>query len=140
VLPMLRQLQATKHGAPFVDDEDVPDDLKSTAAPPKENEWDTDENHHKRWDWVLDEMIFAFECKVQDNWTEQYYSGEADYQFKKLDKTHFNPITQKHEGLSEMVEGPNHTQTVDWDGMKAQQARITNGFRLFGLYYEALWD
>jgi hypothetical protein len=39
-----------------------------------------------------------------------------------------------------MVEGPNHTQVVDWDGMKAQQARITNGFRLFGKYYEGLWD
>jgi hypothetical protein len=39
-----------------------------------------------------------------------------------------------------MVEGPNHTQKVDWDGMKAEQTRITNGFRLFGKYYEGLWD
>jgi len=61
VLPMLKQLQATKHGAPGVDDEDVPEglNLRSTEAPPKENEWDTDENWHKRWDWVMDEMIFA---------------------------------------------------------------------------------
>jgi hypothetical protein len=29
---------------------------------------------------------------------------------------------------------------VDWEGMKAEQARITNGFRLFGKYYEGLWD
>ena len=42
ILPMLKQLQATKHGAPSVDDEDVPEGLglRSTEAPPKENEWD----------------------------------------------------------------------------------------------------
>ena len=47
--------------APLVDDEDVPEELRSTAAPAKENDWDVDENHFKRWDWVLDEMIWAFE-------------------------------------------------------------------------------
>ena len=50
VLPMLKQLQATKHGAPNVDDEDVPEELKSTSAPAKEKEYDTDGNHFKRWD------------------------------------------------------------------------------------------
>ena len=28
----------------------------------------------------------------------------------------------------------------DQEGMKAEQERISNGFRLFGKYYEALWD
>ena len=140
ILPMLRQLKAKKQGAPFVDDEDVPEHIRSTSAPPKENEYDVDANHFLRWDWVIDEMIFAFECKVQDDWTEKYYSGVSDLQFKKCDETHFNPVTNKHEHMSELVEGPGHTQTVDWDGMKAQQARISNGFRLFGKYYEGLWD
>jgi len=140
ILPMLRQLKAKKQGAPFVDDEDVPEHIRSTAAPPKENEYDVDANHFLRWDWVIDEMIFAFECKTQDDWTEKYYSGVSDLQFKKCDETHFNPVTNKHEHMSELVEGPGHTQTVDWDGMKAQQARISNGFRLFGKYYEGLWD
>jgi len=70
VLPMLKQLQSEKHGAPFVDDEDVPEELKSTSAPPKENEYDTDANHFKRWDYVLNEMIFAFEHKVDDSWED----------------------------------------------------------------------
>ena len=41
ILPGLKQLRATKHGAPFVDDEDVPEgmNLRSTEAEPKENEW-----------------------------------------------------------------------------------------------------
>jgi hypothetical protein len=64
--PMLVQLKQTKHGSPWIDDEDVPEELRSTSAPPKENEWDTDDNHHARWDWVLDEMIWAFETHLDD--------------------------------------------------------------------------
>ena len=79
ILPMLKQLKETTHGAPFVDDEDVPEELKSTSAPPKENEYDTDANHFKRWDWALDEMIFAFEHKVDDSWEEEFRSGEIDW-------------------------------------------------------------
>ena len=66
ILPMLKQLKESKHGAPYVDDEDVPEELKSTSATPKENEWDTDENHFKRWDYVLDEMIYAFSQYIHE--------------------------------------------------------------------------
>jgi len=58
--PMLIQLKETKHGTPFVDDEDVPEDIRSTAAPEKINEWDIDDNFDARWTWVLDEMISTF--------------------------------------------------------------------------------
>ena len=37
ILPMLQQLKASKHGAPYVDDQDVPEELRSTSAPPREN-------------------------------------------------------------------------------------------------------
>ena len=66
IIPMLKQIKETKHGSPFVDDKDVPKRLRSTSAAPKENEWDTDEFHHDRWDYVLDEMIWAFEQIVSD--------------------------------------------------------------------------
>ena len=128
VLPMLKQLKETKHGAPFVDDADVPKELKSTSAPPKENEWDTDENHFKRWDWVLDEMIFAFDSKL-NNWEEQFYSGEHDIQWKKLEND-----------CSEMIKGPKDTFKIDTKGMKIYETRVKNGFRLFGKYYSGLWD
>jgi len=65
ILPMLKQLKNTKHSSGMVDDKDVPKHLRSTAAPPKKNEWDVDDNVHKRWDYVLDEMIWAFE-QLQD--------------------------------------------------------------------------
>lgn len=92
--PMLIQLKKTQHGAPYTDDDDVPEELRSTSARPKENEWDTDEFHFERWDWILDEMIFAFDQKIKDEW-------EANEELHK---------------------------------------RISNGFRLFGKYYENLWD
>jgi hypothetical protein len=129
VLPMLKQLKATKHGAPFVDDEDVPEELRSTSAPPKENDWDTDDNHFKRWDWVLEEMILAFESKLDDSWEEQFETGTSDLQLKKLEN-----------GNSQMVKGPNDTREYDWEGRKAYGERIDNGFRLFGKYYQSLWD
>jgi len=130
ILPMLKQLKETKHGAPFVDPKDCPPELKPKKLTKKEKEnGHTDSTHFERWDWVLDEMIFAFENKVNDDWEEQFETGTSDLQWKKLE-----------DGCSQMVEGPNHTRVYDWEGRKAYQSRITNGFRLFGKYYENLWD
>jgi len=82
--PMLLQLKQDKLGSPMVDTDDVPDELKS----------DTSENIHARWDYVLDEMIWAFEYKLLE---------DDDYNIE-----HNN--------------------------------RMANGFRLFGTYYQGLWD
>jgi hypothetical protein len=130
IVPMLKQLKASKHGAPYVDDKDVPKELRSTSAPPKENSWDTDDNHFKRWDWVLGEMIWAFEQCVPDNdWEAQYFSGESDIQWVK-----------KENGMSEMVKGPKDTRKFDAKGYTAHEKRIVNGTTLFGKYYKGLWD
>ena len=131
-LPMLKQLKATKHGAPQVDLADVPKHLQPTKKALKAYEKDgtTDEQFFERWDWVLDETIFAFETKVGDGrWEEQFETGTSDIQWKKLEN-----------GNSEMIRGPNDTKEYDWEGRKKYQERISNGFRLFGKYYENLWD
>ncbi len=95
--PMLIQLKETKHGAPIVDEGDVPLGMgMSEEAKAKFSETgETDGQFHARWDWVLDEMIWAFEQKIID--------------------------------LDETVEDEYYS-------------RMSNGFRLFGKYYEALWD
>ena len=128
IVPMLKKLKKEKKGAPHVDDEDVPNELKSLSSPPKENEYDIDDNHFKRWDWIVDEMIWAFEQKVIDNWEEQYYSGEHDVSFKETD-----------DGILTMEKGPKDTFKVDVEGLNKHQDRMKNGFRLFGKYYEGLW-
>jgi hypothetical protein len=104
ILPMLVQLKETKHGAPMVDMKDVPKELR-----PSKKEIDaynkdgtTDENFFVRWDWVMDEMIYAFDCKAN-----------KDDVFMCFD---------------------------DRDEQEKEQDRISNGFRLFGKYYENLWD
>ena len=33
-----------------------------------------------------------------------------------------------------------HRTCYDFVGMKRHQDRMSNGFRLFGKYYEGLWD
>lgn len=138
-LPMLKQLKANKHGSPNVDDEDVPEELKSTSAPKKENEWDTDGNHFKRWDYVLDEMIFAFEHKLDDSWQDAFRSGNIDHVWKPVD-VNGNEVPKKEAKYFEMTDGPNHTYVCDYNGMRVVEDRIQNGFRLFGKYYQGLWD
>ena len=136
VRPMLKQLKEKTHGAPWVDDEDVPEELRSTAAPELTQEQKdtghTDDNHFKRWDWVMSEMIFAFESLeggVNEDWEDQFTTGEYDYQSVK-----------QEDGNYLMVQGPKHTAETDWDARKEYGKRIQNGFRLFGKYYQNLWD
>lgn len=109
ILPMLKQLKETKHGAPAVEFKDVPEELMPPDAEAVKKLYmengETDENFFKRWDYVLDEMIWAFEQKCREDWME-------DFDYNKWDS----------------------------EGVKAHQDRMSNGFRLFGKYYESLWD
>ena len=109
ILPMLKQLRDTKHGSPAVDDEDVPEHLRSTVTNPVE-EWDIDDSWHKRWEWVLDEMIWAFEQLINDDNDHQFFDHST------------TPIT------------------YDAEGHKKHSERINNGTRLFGVYFQGLWD
>jgi len=139
ILPMLKQLKETKHGAPFTEDGDVPERLRSTtkaAIKSKKESWDTDGNHFKRWDWILDEMIWAFEQLADDEWEEQYFSGKSNIIWvpsKELDAKG-KPVTY------EMKKGPGDTRKYDKKGYMKHSARIDNGTRLFGKYFRALWD
>jgi len=98
ILPMLIQLKAEKHGAPYVDIDDCPKDLR----PKEQDEHGTDDTHFARWDWVMDEMIYAFDCKANKDDVYMRFDDALD--------------------------------------MEREQHRISNGFRLFGKYYENLWD
>ena len=40
----------------------------------------------------------------------------------------------------QMKKGPKDTFKIDKDALTKHQKRMTNGFRLFGKYYEGLWD
>ena len=121
--PMFKQLKETKQGAPHIQDEDVPDYLKSMNAPRIKDEWDVDDNFFLRWEYVLDEIIWALEQYTYD-WEDQYKYGISDLIFTS----------------SGIEQGPNHTRKYDREGMEKHQKRMTNGFRLMGVYWQGFWD
>ena len=126
ILPMLEQLRETKHGSPMVNDEDVPPHLRGTTW----NEYDqqltfefynrgltVDEDIiHKRWEWVLNEMIWSFKEHLDDNADEKFFNITAD--------PSSNTYKSKYD----------HDAWTSWNEKKQ------NGFRLFGKYYTGLWD
>lgn len=137
ILPMLRQLQATKHGAPNVDPKDVPENLRPTrseAAAFRRN-GTTDDKFFERWDWVMSEMIFAFEHIVDDSWEDQYRQGEIDWLSKPVEWNDKGKPT-----MYQMVDGPNHTYECDYDAIRDVHKRIDRGLLFFGKYYRHLWD
>ena len=136
-VPLLKRLKEVKHGAPFVHNEDVPKFLQATKEEINEHNegGDTDKNYFVRWNYVMDEMIFAFESKLED-WEEQFASGKNDVKFVEI------PDKKDEEGepLWTWEHGPNHTREYDTEGREKYQDRITKGFKLFGKYYNGLWD
>lgn len=124
ILPMLKQLKETKTGSPQVDDEDLPEELRNTGPNiyDSQKSFDFEDNYENmhwkhfelRWDWIMNEMIWAFE-QYNTDWEDQYFFTGKDV-----------------------------TATIrkDWDvkGHEKHHNRIKNGLRLFGKYYEGLWD
>lgn len=135
--PLLIELKKHKHGSPLVDDKDVPEHLRSTAADPKENEYDTDSNHHARWEWVLDEMIWTFgQLASGDDGMSYYYVPYKEGE--ELERLYWERDGKKHYLQTE--EEAREMGRYDHDLRKKYQARIDHGLRLFGKYYQALWD
>lgn len=94
ILPSLKFLKGNG-GSPWVDDEDVPEEIRSTQVI-KENDWDIDEFFHERWNYIMEEMIFAFESILSD---------KSEFELSKEDRE-----------------------------------RVENGLKLFGKYYQCLWN
>lgn len=85
ILPMLKQLKKTTHGSPLIDNEDVPKHLQYITTEywydqrtfefyeeDKKAENQYWKLHHKKWVWVMNEMIWAF---------TQIRNGDGDDKF-----------------------------------------------------------
>jgi len=112
IVPMLKKLKETQHGHP------------SNLT-------------EEEWDEKLDEMIWAFEQKLI-NWEEQYIiqQGEIDWDSTEKDEAGNGIIRWSKEHIVDWT----NQQIVDWDARTAHHNRMTNGFKLFGEWYEHLWD
>jgi len=109
IVPILQQFKESTHGAPKVDDEDVPESLKATNT---ENNAYVDANHFERWEYVLNEMIWAF-SQVNADWEDIYSSADV-WDLKK--------------------------PSFDHKGFAKHEQRMVRGFKMFGKYYNSLWD
>jgi len=83
----------------------------------------------EEWNEKLDEMIWAFEQKLTD-WEYQYIiqQGEIDWD-----------STEQYEDRRGIIRWTRE-HIVDREKRNAHQNRMTNGFKLFGEWYEHLWD
>lgn len=143
ILPMLKQLKKVKHGSGYVELEDVPEHLRYTTTEDwsdqkvfefynESNEHDLKCDIHTRYDWLLDELIWTFEQLSDDNNGEDQFwkeHGEIDW------SEHPEDIGKKSRPLRWKKES-----VVDWEGLKKHQERVHNGLKLFGKYYQTLWD
>ena len=138
IVPLLTEFRKDLHGAPHTDNEDVPDELRMSDEEKHvySNNGETDDNWFKRWDYVLDEMIWAFQQKLEE-WEEQFASGENDVSFVEAPE---EGTDEEGQPMYKMKYGPKHNREYDWEGRKKFQERMTNGYKLFGKYYEGLWD
>jgi hypothetical protein len=119
ILPLLKQLKHQKQGAPFTDDCDVPIWLHSTLKP-AERPNDIDGNHHERWDWILDEMIWAFEQKCDPNSDSKFFIH--------------------HDRKDDSIAARISSIEIDRVGLMKHEKRVENGERLFGKYFSNLWS
>lgn len=130
-LPMLYEFKRQGiTGAPHVDDEDVPEYLRTTAAPPlteeEQNTGGVDKLWHQRWEWVVQEMIYALE-EMNDPDSDSRFHSDID------------PEKPRDEAGISFQESMNRGK-FDKDGYDKWHARKQNGLRLFGKYLEALWN
>jgi len=76
-------------------------------------------------------MIWAFEQLNDGNWEDQYWIRSPEIDFTKHPEDEGKevyPVRWKVKG------------ECDWEGRNKHQERINNGLRLFGKYYQTLWD
>ena len=131
--PLLKKVKENKHGAPYDNEEDVPESLRPLVDADKDDPnhpWE-DENFFKRWDYILDEIIFAMEEIASDNANEPSpYTKKGEMVFGEIDeKTGTGVVT--FEGYEETEES--RKAYTDY------RNRIKNGCRLFGVYFTDLW-
>ena len=142
IYPALLQLKVEKHGIPgiFVEvgGEDYIDQKSfDFYAESHDEAW---KEGAKRWDEVLDKMIWSFLQIATDDYSSQYHHGDADYDWIKTDNMYPNPINGKLEPTYQMVDKNPEDHWYDYVGHQLHEERIQEGLDLFGKYYRNLWD
>jgi hypothetical protein len=143
IYPALLQLKATKHGVPseIVDGVGGEDWSQQDSFDfYKETHNESWEIAAKRWDEILDKMIWSFQQLTLDDYNSKYHHGTSEYDWVESDKQFPNPITGKMEPTYQMVDKNPDEHWFDAEGLTLHEERIQEGLELFGKYYRSLWD
>lgn len=142
ILPCLIQLKATKHGIPadFADVGGENFNSQDSFDFYKDSNQEAFEENCKKWDEVLDKMIWSFQQIALEDYDNKYHHGKAEYDFVKSDKQFPNPISGKIEDTFQMVDKNPSQHWYDHVGHQLHEERIQEGLDLFGKYYRNLWD
>jgi len=143
--PMLIHLKENSHSYGMVDDKDVPKRLRIPKGwvGSDENGY-MDDNGSDRWQWVLDEMIWTFEQIASDDAENHFYTGHSDIIWTDIDVNGNEITAEEAEDIGNsyvrMDRGPEDTFKFDSKGFAKYSKRIKRGTKLFGKYFQALWD
>ena len=113
ILPVLKQLRDTSQSYGMVDSKDVPKNLRPSKEESEkiQKTGTMDSKGEDRWQYVLGEMIFAFESILDDSWEDQFFT-----------------FTEESAIFS------------DKKGFDKYNKMIDNWLKLFGKYYRSLWS
>ena len=126
IAPGLKQLKATNHGFGHVDDDDLPTICLKDAS------------GEERWEWVMDEMIWAFEQHGDEDDTEQYHHNRDQLEMVFEEASDVKGCKELKFNHQKDPTKPKYWR--DDEGLKKHAERKANGRRLFAKYYESLWD
>ena len=94
----------------------------------------------KRWEEILDKMIWSFQQIALDDYENIYHHGTLDFDWEKTEDKYPNPITGKMENMYQLVDKNPEEHWYDVVGNRLHDERIQEGLELFGKYYRNLWD
>lgn len=142
IYPALLQMKGQKQGVPadLIDNiggENYSDQMSFDFYSETYNE--SFEVACKRWDEILDKMIWSFEQVMKDDYDSLYHHGKADYDWVETDRLYPNPVTGKLEKTFQMVDKDPDSHWYDVEGHQLHEDRIQEGFELFGKYFRSLW-
>jgi hypothetical protein len=94
----------------------------------------------KRWDEILNKIIWSFQQLAMEEYDKKYHHGVGEYEWVETSTLYPNPITGKMEKTYQMVDKNPDEHWYDHAGHMLHEKRIQEGLELFGKYYRNLWD
>lgn len=138
IIPMLKQLKETKHGVPY--------DFAHVGG----ESWDSqlsfdwyeadvdklfDEHAERRWNEVMDKMIWSFEEIAKSSESEGF---SEDY-WEPMTEEEIIATMEKHNSVyKDILAKPSYK--INREKLDAYNERMQEGLELFGKYFRNLWD